>query len=284
MDTLSHIPPITSHLFERDPLLSDDTLLFRGEPPCATDIVGKQGYVMSDHLSRNDVVSVSLIVCFAMMMMVLRLTKRTINQRLTDFFIPSNKTVSEPVEKTSHSWLVSVFLFLTTSVLLSLLFYGYAQHNYNISLVTPHLSHFTFQFTPLTFQLLFLSIYLCIIMLYMLVKRGLYSFVHSVFFSRSQRAQWMTSYDMMQFVQSVLLFPLTLIVVYLDISVLNTAYCLLGLLLFVKILLLFKSYSTFFKKIYGVVHLFVYFCALEAVPLIVLWSILTQTTEYIAQY
>ena len=125
-------------------------------------------------------------------------------------------------------------------------------------------------------QWLILAIYAAGLLLFVIVKQCLYGFVHSIFFTKVQRCRWREDYAFLFTVESLLLFPLLLMIVYLHINLEIVLYSALAVLLFVKILLLFKCFSTFFGKMYGALHLFVYFCTLEAAPLVVLWTFLKE--------
>lgn len=78
---------------------------------------------------------------------------------------------------------------------------------------------------------------------------------------------------------TLLFFPLLLLLIYFQIDLKIVLISGLTLLLIVKILLLLKCFSTFFEKFYGILHLFVYFCTLEAAPVVVLWTILKEFTK-----
>ena len=51
-----------------------------------------------------------------------------------------------------------------------------------------------------------------------------------------------------------------------------------GLLLFVAF---YKSYSIFFKRMGASLQIILYFCALELMPLMVLWGVLFITDNYL---
>ncbi len=52
-------------------------------------------------------------------------------------------------------------------------------------------------------------------------------------------------------------------------------------MLCVKMLAFYKSYSIFFKRMGASLQIILYFCALELMPLMVLWGVLFITDNYL---
>ncbi len=257
--------------FRRDTLLSRDTLLFRDGPANATSTVGHRPLLMPESLHRNDIVTGSTLICLAMVMMIFRATKRSLPQRFKDFMYPTRSKNSDDADSSYNSSITNLCLALLTALLTALLFFCYAQTRYNIDIISV---------TPIEL----LGIYVAVTLTIITTKALMYAFVHSVFFSRQQRAAWLKDFSLIFLVQTAMLLPLTLIAVYFNFSAKNTAIALAIVLLFVKIPLLLKAYSTFFVKSYGYLHLIVYFCALEAAPIVAMWAVLTQITDILQQY
>ena len=265
MDTLYY-----KGFFARDTLLAADTLLFRQGPASATETVGYALMPMPQALRRNDIVTGMLLVGFAMLLLMLRAKKPTLRTRITEFIYPSQTKNPEDTPPYISTTQGSTMVAMITSLLVGLLFFCYVQTAHNISIM------------PVS-AIELLAIYVGTAMAVIAVKTMAYKFVNAVFFTKAQRTTWNTSYALINTLQCTMLFPITLMAVYFDLSVKNTVIALLIVLLFVKIPLLFKAYTTFFVKSYGAVHIFLYFCTLEAVPLIVLWSLMTQTTIHLEQ-
>ena len=76
-----------------------------------------------------------------------------------------------------------------------------------------------------------------------------------------------------------LLFPLALITVFFNLPTYSVILCLCLLLGFIRLLLFYKTFCIFFPKFHGFLHLIVYFCALEMLPLCGLWQALTYTND-----
>ncbi|MDO4949381.1 MAG: DUF4271 domain-containing protein [Bacteroidales bacterium] len=105
----------------------------------------------------------------------------------------------------------------------------------------------------------------------MLVQTTLYKAVNFSFFSKEQCVEWENIYLNVNRLTGYCLFMLYLVFVYLNvsttISIVATALC----LVLAKIVLLFYAFRIFLSKTQGILHLIVYFCALEIVPLVYLW-------------
>lgn len=113
------------------------------------------------------------------------------------------------------------------------------------------------------------------ILLAFIVRAALYFFVNWVFFDKQNRAVWRRAMLYLLNTEYLLLFPVALIVVYTQIEFQIASYVTLFVLVLAKMLLFYKTFQIFFRKLYGILHLFVYFCTLEIMPLLIMWKILT---------
>jgi hypothetical protein len=77
--------------------------------------------------------------------------------------------------------------------------------------------------------------------------------------------------------------PLTLLVIYFDLDYSTLRILFVCILATVKTLLFYKCFQIFFDYKFGSVHLFLYFCALEILPLLVLWKSLLLASSYLSQ-
>ena len=107
---------------------------------------------------------------------------------------------------------------------------------------------------------------------YFLLKFALYSFINKIFLDREVNKKILTSNLFIVSLEGVALFPIVLLVAYFSLSPQNAAlYCVL-VVVFVKILTFYKTNSIFFKQNADVLQIILYFCALEIVPLTILWG------------
>lgn len=217
-------------------------------------------------LRRDDWVTGLLLVCFFFLMIVVSGGKRYFRQQFRNFFFPMRSADEYSVVETGSEKRYMTFLVFQTSLVFGLLFFDYVQDAVDV---------FTGRFSPH----LLLGVYASVCLLYFGVKRLLYGFVNWIFFDKIQRVKWNRSTALVIVLEGTVLFPLALITVYFDMPLRTVAVCFLSLLACLKFLLFCKAFSIFFRDLHGFLHLIVYFCALEMMPLLVLWKILVYITD-----
>ena len=77
------------------------------------------------------------------------------------------------------------------------------------------------------------------------------------------------------------LLPVALLVIYFDMSFANMVKAFICILVVDKSLLMYKCYRTFFNYTFGWVHLFLYFCTLEIMPLLILLRIMVYANSFL---
>ena len=259
----SPLPLLYRQTAADDSLLSCDTLMFCRSTQVEGEPWGMKGYAMPDTLHRSDVVSGSLLVSFLLVSLLCLTRRQSLRTIVGNFFFPTLAS-KEAADEDNKEW---------QRALVALLFS--LQGAIAIIAITQIQCRMSVTLSPW----LILGIYTLLLFLFFAFKQCLYRFVHSIFFSKVQRRRWREDYTFLFTVESLLSFPLLLLIVYLHVSLDIALFSALTVLLFVKILLLFKCFSTFFGKLYGILHLFVYFCTLETAPLVVLWTILVELTQ-----
>ncbi len=116
---------------------------------------------------------------------------------------------------------------------------------------------------------------------YFLFKYVVYGFVNWVFFDRKNNGRWRRSWLFLSSLEGVLLFPAVLLLVYFSLSLNAALIYTLIVMLFIKMLAFYKGYTIFFKRIGASLQIILYFCALELMPLMVLWGVLLITDNYL---
>jgi len=105
---------------------------------------------------------------------------------------------------------------------------------------------------------------------YFLFKALAYEMVNNVFFSHVAVIAWRKLELFLVASESVLLFPIVLLLVYFDLSVEKAAIYYVFVIVFIKFLTFYKGWSIFFQQKGGFLQNFLYFCTLEIVPLLIL--------------
>ncbi|MBQ5460783.1 MAG: DUF4271 domain-containing protein, partial [Bacteroidaceae bacterium] len=88
--------------------------------------------------------------------------------------------------------------------------------------------------------------------------------------------KWMSSYFFLTSMTSFVVFLVAALYMFVNISYLEVAICLLVLLFLYELLLFYKLNVNFQAKKYGQLLIFLYFCAVEIVPLLAIWHFFAQ--------
>ena len=247
--------------YYRENFFSNNTMY---HPELNVERIGVSGAPIPYTIQNDSFVTGILIFCFLLITFTLSRISGFIIKQTKHFFSPS-KSVQMLDETGSEIKFQFLFLFITC-LLYALLYYFY----------TNHFVANTFVFSS-EYTLLF--IYGLSILIYMLGRMILYSIVNSVFFSKKENLQFQGSLLLITSLEGVALFPLVLLLAYFQFSLQNAIYYTATIAIFAKILTFYKSYVIFFNQKGGFLQNILYFCALEMIPLISLWSGLLVITE-----
>ena len=236
-----------------------DTLLHT-EVPCRS--YGFQATETPFRLRHDGWSGVLLLVCLLLAASLVMRLKKKFRELLRDVFFPISGKKDAPIVDDPLRYSTRLLAVCLLSLTAAMVTFTYMQHE---------VGFYPFPETP---YILFLG-FVLLWMGYFLAKAAMGNFVNWVFFRSEKIFTWKRVYTFMYVVESMLFLVLALVVEYLPIphdEVLVLALCVVFL---VKILLFFKTFQIFFPKMYGTLHLFVYFCTLELMPLLVLQQVLT---------
>lgn len=104
-----------------------------------------------------------------------------------------------------------------------------------------------------------------------LLKLGAYGIVNNVFYDRATAADRRENYLLSMLCMGLLLYPIALLTVFFDLPAGTALWCVGGAFVLSKALLL-KSFLTFSGAAAQKMHIFLYFCTLEMLPLLSLWA------------
>lgn len=119
------------------------------------------------------------------------------------------------------------------------------------------------------------------VLAFIMVKVLLYAFINWIFFDAQSGRKWISSYFLLISLSSFLVFPISLVTIFLNISYSFVAFCLLFVLILYEILVFYKLCANFKTKKCGVLLIFLYFCAVEIMPSLVVWHFLNTTKSSI---
>ena len=119
------------------------------------------------------------------------------------------------------------------------------------------------------------------VLLYFLLKVCAYVFIDWVFFDSKKNLQWHKSLLLLTALEGVLLYPVVLAFPYVSIPV-EIIFIYVGIVIILsKMATFYKSFIIFFRRRGSLLQIFLYFCALEMMPLVVLYGVMAFFNEYL---
>lgn len=250
--------------YYREGFFSKDTL-FHPELPGGR--FGVAGDPVPYTVHGDNVLTSLLLFCF--MLTVVAFTG------VKDFFLRQTKNLlytyreeSSEFTETASEVRFQVYMVMLAAFLISLLYYFYTLHYIGDTFI-------------LKSQYYLIGVYMAIVVAYFLLKAVLYLLVNNVFFDGKRMRQWNRSLLFVTSVESILLFPAVMLQSYTSISIESVELYFTLALITVKILTIYQCYNIFFRRNVVKVQIILYFCALELIPLLMLWGILDITAKFL---
>ena len=228
---------------------------------------GMAGDPIPYQFKNDNIVTIILMVSFFLVVWVISRSRHFLHTQLKDFFY-ARKRENLFVEHTQNGFRGHIFLVLQICFLLGLLFFDFTQEK--------QVEVFN-QISP--YRILGMSFGICCC--YYLFKSSFYAFINNIFFDRQQIEMWNKAYLLCLLGLGLVLLPLTLLVVYFDLDFKSLTNLFLFILVVDKILLFYKCNHIFFNYRLGWVHLFLYFCTLEIMPLLILLRIMVYANSFL---
>ena len=101
------------------------------------------------------------------------------------------------------------------------------------------------------------------------------------FFDKRANEQWIKSFLFINSVEGLLVFPVVMLVVYFGLALKMAFVYTAIVVILLKLLSLYKTYIIFFRQKGAFLQDILYFCALEVMPLLTLWGVLTAINGYL---
>lgn len=230
-------------------------------PEVSDASLGIQETPLPYQLRRDDGITAIVLLSFMLLLVAFAKSKRFLLKQAKGLLYPPREYLSlfndEPGDKQRNMAFMVCLTLLTIS--LQLLSFN---KNTIFESVTPGRPY------------LMLSANVVIVVAYYLFKKTAYRFINWIFFDKTRNKRWQETYSFVYVIEGFLLFPLLLLTIYFDLSTLHALLYLAFVVFITRIILLYETYIIFFPKIYGFLHLIVYFCALEITPLLMLCRVL----------
>jgi hypothetical protein len=216
------------------------------------------------HTSRTENGMITFLLgCFFLLAFLLNRSKRFLVQQFKDFITHHRERTSIFFTSGVIDMRYSLLLILQTCVFVGFCMFYYFERE------LPKLAEH-FSFLSLT------GIYMCMCMVYLVFKWIVYFCLGQVFFDRIKVKLWMESYSILVYFLGFVLFPIILLLVYLDLSIIYIIIVGYLLMATIKLLMFYKWIKLFSLNVYGLLLLFLYFCAIEIVPLFIFYEGVSQ--------
>ena len=248
-DTL-HLP-----LYYQQTFLAADTML---HPEVSGRSLGVEGSAIPYRLRGDNGITLLILLCFMLTTVAVKVSSGFIARQIKDFFYVVHSG-PKYVDETASEVRFQTLLVLQGVLLLALFQYMYATHLYGDMLIYPR-------------QYLLMGMAFAMMVGHLFFKYLLVTAVNGVFFERTLTAQWLKTQLFILAGGGILVAPAVLIQVFFNLSVNKAGIYLLCVLMVVKLLLFYKCFIIFFKRLGSFLQFFLYFCALEVVPLALLWG------------
>ena len=269
-DTISTIPTDSASLPDTPPPFYEDMGFFQGDslmhPEVRVGQTGFEGIPRAYQLWRDEWVVLFILLCFVLLAMIQKRARRQLSSEAKEFFFPTKNTSKKEKRDNNIEQLIPMFMTLVLSIMGGLAMFMYTQKQQHL---------FLGQISPYVL----IGIYIGIWMLYFIFKNLLSAFVNWIFFDKQKRELWRKSYFFLFSVETLLFFFIAISTIFLDLSSVISLWIILTIGLVIKFLHLYKTFLIFFPKIYGTLHLIVYFCTLEIVPLLAVFKVLIRVTD-----
>lgn len=250
--------------YYKQSFFAKDTLLYKENQSGRYGIAGDP----VPYSVRNDNVLTPLLIFGILMLMYsVRRSSRLFLFQLKNFF-HTVRTDSSIQRETATEKRYLLYTDIYTAVILGIMFFFYSKHYIAETYVTY--SEYTL-----------MAIYVGIFLGYFVLEYVLQKTVNNIFFTQYSNELWTTSKLFTTAIAGIMLTPMLLLMVYFGLSIENSLVYTLGIVVFVKILLIYKSFQIFFKKTGDFLQNFLYFCALEIIPPLLIWGILVSVANFL---
>lgn len=249
--------------YYRESFFSKDSLF---HPEQKGGRLGVAGDPVPYTVAGDNFITSLLLLCFVMACVAFAKTKQLILRQAKTFFRTPSLGTTE-ISETSNEIRFQFFFVLQTCLLIAIGYFIYSKASISDT------------FTIEQYQVI--SIYAGCVGGYFLMKAILYSISGWVFFDKKKNVQWLKAYLFLISCEGVALFPMVMLLSYFDFSLQVAVIYTLVVLGIVKILSFYKTYLIFFKRNGVFLQIFLYFCALEVVPLFALWGGLVLISHYL---
>jgi len=213
-------------------------------------------------LSDDEWITGILIGCFVITACVLSQGKILLLQSLRKLFLTHEIGHLFHKQPAIDSYFLTL-LTLQTCLLVSILLLKFQSDGFVIS---------TTERLTTSASSILLACYSLMTVLYCIAKRYIYRFINWIFFDKAKNNLWTDAYFFILSIFGMLLLPVTLLAVYGNLPFHLSIIIPVFLFFLMNLIFIYKCFSIFFSQLHGSFYLFLYFCTLEILPLLVVWK------------
>ena len=237
-------------------------------PECAAYRHGVAGDPVPYSIAGDNLITSILLVCFIIAAVAIAQSGNFLQRQLKNFFF-SQREGTTSITETGEELRFQFFLILQTCLLSAIIFFYYSRAANGEAFSFAHYQT--------------LSIFTISIAAYFVAKHLLYAMVNWVFFDKKKNEQWVKALLFLSSAEGILLFPDVMLLSYFGLSIQHAVIYALSVIIIIKLLSFYKAYLIFFKHNGLFLQSFLYFCALELMPLGVLWGAMVTMDTYLKQ-
>lgn len=219
----------------------------------------------------RDSVAISILIATLLIVMVIFSRSFSFMSRESKRFFYSPKNERTNVSVTNTERHLQFFMMLLTSASIAFIIFFYIV---GYSHALPQMS-----FTEGGIR--FVAIYTACAISYFILQSIIYVIVNWVFFQPMQRMLWRQTKNYLVSVEGLLLFPVVLLQIFAHIEEMPVLYYALTVIIIAKLMAFYKCFAIFFKRNSLFLQFFLYFCALEIMPLIGFVALTTSLTGFL---
>lgn len=260
----------------------DSILIAQDTNVINTSTFYKTGKELPDHgipmaelsytVSHDDYILCSMLLLTLTIAILLYRGRTTICFRLKEFFTTKRSYSQENVNSNNREVYSTFFLTSISAISLTLILFNLAAKEIGFDSIVG---------IPYWF---FAAGYAAIVG-FIYLKAWLYALINWTFFHREANNRWTSGYLLLTSVLAFILSPLSIVCTLIENSHKIVIQILLVVLFLYELLLFCKLLVNFGGKIYGYLLLFLYFCTLEVMPVLILYRIVTWIlNNFIVKY
>ncbi len=226
--------------------------------------MGVDGVQLPYKVRGDSAISILLIACFVVFIFSTSRSLGYLTRQLKNFFFPTHNDSSE-------NGAASVMPFLFFLMFVDCLTLAIGSHILATDILDAHFR--------LNSDIIVIGAFFGLFVLYFAVKDLLYRLTNTIFFDSKRNLQMTHAFIFLAAAEGVLLFPMVLLLVYFDLTEKKAIYYFIFVLILNKILSFYNGWNIFFRQNGGTLQTFLYFCALELVPLLAFGGIWLMTID-----